>query len=323
MSNSTGQQINITTPDMFQIYLVKGLYGAFSVSPSMVFLYINAIMLFTLRSKSVFRETPRYLLLYNLLFADTFQLAMGQLLLILALPPVFLTHYTCTIIVLITITVTSVSPLNLAVMSLERYVAVCFPLRHSAIVTVKNTGVSIGVVWALSSIDPLIRVILLVLYETFSADQIMQQFCAIDALFHSTVAHEYDKAFTAITFISVGIVIVCSYFGVTTVARSASSDKASTTKARNTVLLHMIQLLLCLSTSLSGILTGYIYRLGTLNRTARLIVGYVFFIFIVTLPRCLSSLIYGLRDQTIRLVFLHHLRCALWTGGPSLTTDKH
>ncbi|XP_046894102.1 odorant receptor 131-2-like [Hypomesus transpacificus] len=216
-------------------------------------------MLFTLRSKSVFKETPRYLLLYNLLFADTFQLAMGQLLLILSLPPVFLTHYTCTILVLITITVTSVSPLNLAVMSLERYVAVCFPLRHSAIVTVKNTG----------------------------------------------------------------IVILCSYFGVTTVARSASSDKASTTKARNTVLLHMIQLLLCLSTSLSGILTGYIYRLGTLNRTARLIVGYVFFIFIVTLPRCLSSLIYGLRDQTIRLVFLHHLRCALWTGGPSLTTDKH
>ncbi|XP_062342290.1 odorant receptor 131-2-like [Osmerus eperlanus] len=303
--------------------MVKGLYGAFSVSPSFVFLYINGIMLFTLRSKSVFRETPRYLLLYNLLFADTFQLAMGQLLLILSLPPVFVTHYTCAIMVLITVTVTSVSPLNLAVMSLERYVAVCFPLRHSAIVTVNNTGVSIGVVWALSSIDPLIRFILLVLYETFSADQIMQQFCAIDALFHSTVAHEYDKAFTAITFTFVGIIIMCSYFGVTTVARSASSDKASTTKARNTVLLHMIQLLLCLSTSLSGILMGYIYRLGTLNRTARLIVGYIFFIFIVTLPRCLSSLIYGLRDQTIRLVFLHHLRCALWTGGPSLTTDKH
>ncbi|XP_067113691.1 odorant receptor 131-2-like [Osmerus mordax] len=323
MSNSTGQQINITMPDMFQVYLVKGLYGAFCVSPSIVFLYINGIMLFTLRSKSVFRETPRYLLLYNLLFADTFQLAMGQLLLILSLPPVFLTHYTCAIIVLITITVTSVSPLNLAVMSLERYVAVCFPLRHSAIVTIKNTGVSIGVVWALSSINPLIRSILLVLYETFSVDQIMQQFCTMDALFYSTVAQEYDKAFTGVSFTFVGVVILCSYFGVTTVARSASSDKASTTKARNTVLLHMIQLFLCLSTTLSGILTGYIYRLGTLNRTARLIVGYIFFIFIVNLPRCLSSLIYGLRDQTIRLVFLHHLRCALWTGGPSLATDKH
>ncbi|XP_067112885.1 odorant receptor 131-2-like [Osmerus mordax] len=314
MSNSTGQQINITTPDMFQVYLVKGLYGAFSVSPSFVFLYINGIMLFTLRSKSVFRQTPRYLLLYNLLFADTFQLAMGQLLLILALPPVFVTHYTCTIMVLLTVTVTAVSPLNLAVMSLERYVAVCFPLRHSAIVTVNNTGVSIGLMWALSSIDPLIRLILLILYDNFSVGEIMQRFCAMEALFHSTVAHDYDKAFTAISFTFVGIIIMCSYFGVMIVARSASSDKASTTKARNTVLLHMIQLLLCLSTTLAGLLLGYIDRFLTLNQTARTVVSYIFFICFVTLPRCLSSLIYGLRDQTIRLVFLHHLRCALWTA---------
>ncbi|KAF7648079.1 hypothetical protein LDENG_00162470 [Lucifuga dentata] len=57
-------------------------------------------------------------------------------------------------------------------------------------------------------------------------------------------------------------------------ARSASTDKDSARKARNTLLLHMVQLGLTLSSTM-----------------------------------CLSALIYGLRDQTIRSTLMYYLCC--------------
>ncbi|KAM6984592.1 uncharacterized protein FYW47_018402 [Aplochiton taeniatus] len=98
-------------------------------------------------------------------------------------------RFVCGIITAFTILTVDTSSLTLAVMSLERYVAVCYPLRHATIVTIRGTGVAIAVVW-------------------------------------------------------VGVIIIFSYFGVIVAARSASSDKASTSKARKTVLLHLIQLFL-------------------------------------------------------------------------------
>ncbi|KAM6987004.1 odorant receptor 131-2-like [Aplochiton taeniatus] len=144
-------------------------------------------MLYTLRSKPVFRETPRYILLYNLLFGDTYQLALSQLVYILAFAKVYMMYYICSIIVSFGVLTSNISPLTLAVMSLERYVAVCYPLRHAAFVTIR-----------------------------------------------------------------VGVIIIFSYFGVMVAARSASSDKASTSKARETVLLHLIQLCLSVSTTLNS-----------------------------------------------------------------------
>ncbi|XP_046894103.1 odorant receptor 131-2-like [Hypomesus transpacificus] len=175
---------NVTQPkDNFTLaYRTSFLFGTLSVKPLFIFLYINGVLLFTLTNKPVFRETPRYVLLYNLLFADTFQLVVGHILYILATARVYMIRYLCVITVILAMLTTEISPYNLAVMSLERYVAVCFPLRHSAIVTIKNT----------------------------------------------------------------------------VVAKSASSNKTSPTKAHNTLVLHMIQLLLILSSTLvSPIVTAF------------------------------------------------------------------
>ncbi|KAJ8392132.1 hypothetical protein AAFF_G00079380 [Aldrovandia affinis] len=46
---------------------------------------------------------------------------------------------------------------------------------------------------------------------------------------------------------NVGIIIIYTYFAIMVEAKSASSDKGKATKARNTVLLHLIQLGLSLT----------------------------------------------------------------------------
>uniref|UniRef100_UPI0009B49B22 olfactory receptor-like protein OLF4 n=1 Tax=Monopterus albus TaxID=43700 RepID=UPI0009B49B22 len=154
-------QANITVGQQSQGLLSRVLISLLTTVPSFVFLFINGTMLFTLRSRRVFRETSRYILLYNLLFADTVQLAQAQLLYLLAVSRILLMYSACVVLTLLTDLTNDISPLTLVVMSLERYIAVCYPLRHTTVVTVRNTGVAVTVVWAFSSLNILIRVLLL------------------------------------------------------------------------------------------------------------------------------------------------------------------
>uniref|UniRef100_UPI003AAE4443 odorant receptor 131-2-like n=1 Tax=Centroberyx gerrardi TaxID=166262 RepID=UPI003AAE4443 len=300
---------NSSTSEQYEVKLVKGLYGFLSVSPCLIFLYINAVMLFTLRSKPVFTETPRYILLYNLLFADTVQLALGQLLYILATARVYLVHYVCLIITLVAILTTDMSFFNLAIMSLERYVAVCFPLRHASIVTIRSTIAAVAAAWAICSANMLLRLLMLVFLDSMPFHHFMQGFCSKEAVFRLKIFRDFDKGFMCVVFVSMGTVIVCSYIGVIVTARSASSDKASASKAHKTILLHLIQLGLTLaSTLVSTILTALH---GSVDRVIIVRIHYVLFLCLFCSPRCLSCLIYGLRDQAIRPVLMYHLSFCL------------
>ncbi|KAM6987005.1 odorant receptor 131-2-like [Aplochiton taeniatus] len=161
-----------------------GFYCLMNLSSCLMFLYVNGVMLFTLRSKPVFKETPRYILLYNLLLGDTCQ----------------------------------------------------------------GTGVAIAVVWSITSANTLFRYIMLFLLDSTPMNQILPDYCTKESVFPRKILAAYEEVYTCIVFVSVGVIIIFSYFGVMVAARSASSDKASTSKARKTVLLHLIQLCLSLST---------------------------------------------------------------------------
>ncbi|CAK6979969.1 odorant receptor 131-2-like, partial [Scomber scombrus] len=88
-------------------------------------------------------------------------MTLSQLLYILSICRIMLTYPVCGVLVMIASLTNEISPLTLVVMSLERYVAVCYPLRHATIITIRNTGVAITVVWAFCSLNVLIRVVLL------------------------------------------------------------------------------------------------------------------------------------------------------------------
>uniref|UniRef100_A0A4W6EDK4 G-protein coupled receptors family 1 profile domain-containing protein n=1 Tax=Lates calcarifer TaxID=8187 RepID=A0A4W6EDK4_LATCA len=303
------QTLNITG-QQYQGLLERVLFSTLIGMPCCVFLFINGTMLFTLRSKPVFRETSRYILLYNLLFADTVQLALGQLLYLLAVCRIMLTYPVCGVLSMLAVLTNDISPLTLVLMSLERYVAVCYPLRHATIITIRNTGVAIIVVWAISLLNILTQVLLLLNYPFEDLESlVMTDVCSDIAMLLEPITDLYDKAYTYFLFVSATVAIISSYIGVMVAARSASTDKASARKARNTLLLHLVQLGLSL---LSTMHNSIVQSLSTVLQ--RLVIGRiktVFYVFIYILPRCLSSLIYGLRDQTIRPVLLYHLCCRM------------
>uniref|UniRef100_A0A3B4XYA9 Olfactory receptor 1078-like n=3 Tax=Seriola TaxID=8160 RepID=A0A3B4XYA9_SERLL len=307
MSNATQSQANIT---IGLGLLERVMLSTLTTVPCFIFFFINVNMLFTLRSKLVFRETSRYILLFNLVFADTVQMALSQLLYILSVCKIMLSYPMCGLMVMIANLTNEISPLTLVVMSLERYVAVCYPLRHATIITIRNTGVAIIVVWAFCSLNVLTRVILLLHFPFEELESLqMKDFCGTLVMFLGPLSDDYDKAYTCFVFISATVAITCSYIGVMIAARSASTDKASAHKARNTLLLHLVQLGLSLSSTMHNSLLIAVSK--TVTRTVLVRILNVFYVFIIMLPRCLSALIYGLRDQTIRPVLLCHLCCCL------------
>ncbi|KAM9348511.1 odorant receptor 131-2-like [Symphorus nematophorus] len=315
-------QTNNTVELQYRGILEVVLFSTPITLPCCVFLFINGTMLFTLRSKSVFRETPRYILLFNLLFADTLLLALSQLLYIMAVCRIMLTYPVCGVLTLLSIFCNAISPLTLVVMSLERYVAVCYPLRHSNIITIRNTGVAIIVVWAFSSLNVLIRVVLLLDFPFEDLESLqMTDVCSIIVMLLGPLSDHYDKAYTCFVFVSAGVAVTCSYIGVMIAARSASTDKASACKARNTLLLHLVQLGLTLSSTMH---TSIVVSISaTLPRLVIARIRSIFYVFVCILPRCLSSLIYGLRDQTIRPVLVYHLCCRLKLSHDSKILRSH
>uniref|UniRef100_A0A3B4VNL6 Olfactory receptor 52J3-like n=1 Tax=Seriola dumerili TaxID=41447 RepID=A0A3B4VNL6_SERDU len=310
-------ETNITVELQYQGLMGLVLFSIMTTVPSCVFLFINGTMLFTLRSKPVFRETSRYILLYNLLFADTINLALSQLLYLIAACRIRLTYPVCGVFAFLADLTTVISPLTLVVMSLERYAAVCYPLRHATIITIKNTGVAIIVVWAFSSLSVLTRVLLLLNFPFAELENLqMKDFCGKESMLLDPMSDLYDRAYTYFLFVLGGVTVTCSYIGVMVAARSASTDKASAKKARNTLLLHLVQLGLSLSSTLHNPFLIAISKV--LDRIIIVRIQNILYVCIIIFPRCLSALIYGIRDQTIRPVLMYHL-CCQWKRSPFLS----
>ncbi|XP_055795972.1 odorant receptor 131-2-like [Salvelinus fontinalis] len=284
---------------------IQRLYGmpvkaVLNMTPCLLFLYVNGVMLFTLMSKPVFQETTRYILFGHLLFSDSLHLTMSMVMYMLAVTRLTMISYVCMVISCSAGIIAIISPFNLAVMSLERYVAICFPLRHTQIATCRRTHVAIAVMWVLGSLNSLIEVFVFVTIE--STPFTLQIFCS--TLPGGAIYIELNIAFTTLNFVTVGVIIIYTYIAILVTARSVSSDKTSASKAHKTVLLHLIQLGLCLSSTLFNTINTLIR--WHMDPVVGLHIQYVLFLGLIIFPRFLSPLIYGLRDPTFKHIFKYY-----------------
>ncbi|XP_062868231.1 odorant receptor 131-2-like [Trichomycterus rosablanca] len=270
---------------------------------SMFFISLNAIMVYTLQSKAVFKETPRYILFTHMLVNDSIQLLFTYILYVFSFLVLRVMRVACAFFIFVSTTTFNNAPLNLAVMSLERYVAICFPLRHVQIATQKRTQTAIGVIWFVSSINILFDLFYGVAANPtlFTSDTV----CTREKFFLKPWQVEVLQGFNIFLFLSVTMITIFSYVSIMIAARSFSSNKEPATKAHKTVLLHLIQLGLC-STSFLYIVIEQAAAL-TGNSTFYRDIRYINYLFVLILPRCLSPLIYGLRDDVLRPLFMYFL----------------
>ncbi|XP_040195532.1 odorant receptor 131-2-like [Rana temporaria] len=256
------------------------------------FLYLMKILLSVYFTTDHIRDNSRYILFAHMLITDTVYLFICLLLAVCSLYLVYLPFSVCYTAVAAASTSFIVTPYNLAIMSLERYVAVCFPLRHTVICSVQNTCIAIAVIWVLGLVTPIVELIavLFLINKDVLALKVKCSYMAVTIIpLQSSI-----KSLSIVFSLSVvGMIHMFTYMKVIIAAKKISSGTSFASKAGRTVILHTFQLLLCMTSLISSFIdTIFADNIVFLRMT--------FFLAFMFLPRFLSPLIYGLRDVVFR-----------------------
>ncbi|XP_034725357.1 odorant receptor 131-2-like [Etheostoma cragini] len=264
--------------------------------------YVNSTLVYTFSKHQVFNVNPRYILYIHLVINDIILLSLFTLLQVLSYIVYTLNVSLCIVLLIISILASLNNPLTLAVMSVECYIAICYPLRHTQICTVRKTYVVIGLIWALSILSILPDLFVALATESLEFFH-SRVFCLRETVFrdpHLTVKRDVSNS---VFLVIIWLTLVYSYFRILFAAKAAATDAK---KARNTVLLHGFQLLLCMLTYVYYlIIQGLTYLLPKEVLAIRFTIS----IFVQVLPRLISPVVYGLRDKTFRNYLKRHLFC--------------
>ncbi|KAM8769903.1 odorant receptor 131-2-like [Acanthopagrus schlegelii] len=273
-----------------------------------VFLCCIAVMLHIFVSHRQFMDTSRYILFVYMLINDTLQLLSSVLLFLFFMGRVKLALVYCIPLLIISTATFQNTPLILATMSLERYVAIFYPLQCPVAWHSDRIWIIILSLLLISCIFPIID------------HSIRKHDPAVDirstpVFCHATLVNSSEiqtliKAATSILFFTVvAVIILFTYVRILLETRKLRQDTDSVSKAMHTVLLHGFQLLLCMLAFTSPITERVIVLY--FNWRPENIAYFNFFCFIL-IPRFLSPVIYGFRDQSLRGYIRKHF-CAVVT----------
>ncbi|XP_041836850.1 odorant receptor 131-2-like [Melanotaenia boesemani] len=274
--------------------------------------YINGTLVDVFRKHQILHMNPRYILFIHLVLNDMIQLTVTISLFILSYVFYMINASLCCFIVTLAVFTTLNTPLNLAAMAVECYIAVCFPLRHSELCTIKRTYSLIGCIWALSvvSILPDIFIILATEPEWLFHSTV---FCDRDNLFRHPVSLKKRDVSYLLYLTVVWLVLLCTYFRIFLAAKTANSVEGNFKKARNTILLHGFQLLLNMLTYIAPPLKNALMNWFP-NHFIQ--VYFIWYIISQILPRFFSPIVYGLRDKIFKQYLKKHMLCIMSTKKP-------
>ncbi|XP_023254387.1 olfactory receptor 52E8-like [Seriola lalandi dorsalis] len=185
--------------------------------------YINATMVHTFNKHHIFKMNPRFILFIHLVFNDMIQLTTSISLFIFSYT--FHTIYVsiCCLLILPAIFTTQNTPLNLAFMAAECYIAVCVPLRYNYICTAKRTYIVIGIIWAMSSLSVLPDVFILLATEPLEFLN-SRVYCSRDTVFRSTYSLKKRDTSHIVFLVVVWLTLFYTYFRILFVAKAANAD---------------------------------------------------------------------------------------------------
>ncbi|MBN3278386.1 O51E1 protein, partial [Polyodon spathula] len=295
--NSSSTQADTVSTAFTKNFIVVFLW--FSIN------YVNGTLVVTFFRHQVFYENPRYILFVHMVFNDMLQLTVAVTLHVVSYTFYSINVSVCCLFLLMAQVSTMNAPLSLAAMAVERYVAICNPLRHSQICTVRRTRILIAVIWA-AGLAPSASDLFILLatqpIEFFHSSLLCYNF----NIFRSPYLVYKNQASNAVYLSCVGLTVMYTYIRVLFAAKAATTDRSSAAKARNTILLHGAQFLMCMLSYVMPLVDFVLLGLFPAQRTAILFINYLI---AYVLPRFLSPIIYGVRDEKFRKHLKGYLFC--------------
>uniref|UniRef100_A0A8C5DVA6 Odorant receptor 131-2-like n=2 Tax=Gouania willdenowi TaxID=441366 RepID=A0A8C5DVA6_GOUWI len=243
--------------------------------------YINVGLIQTFRKHQIFYTSPRYILFLHLVVNDMIQVTLSVTMFVISYTVYQMQVSVCCVFILLTLFTTENTPLNLACMAVECYIAVCIPLRYVQICTVRRTRMLIGLIWMTSvlSVLPDLFIALAMQPMDFFNTKI---FCIRNNAFPLTLIIKRRDVTYILYLVVVWFIIFFTYFKILFTAKMASKV---TKKARNTVVLHGFQLALCMLTYTNPLLQEMLVRHFPRYVTDTLFACYII---VQLLPRSIS-----------------------------------
>lgn len=292
--NSSVNDVRIS--ESFEEVFIKILV---SILLGFIIICINGLFVFIFFKSSIFYNNPRYVLYIHLVINDMIMVGVSVTLLVMSYAWRNVSISFCCVLVIIASATQKNTPLILAAMAVERYIAICKPLHHSQICTLHRTFILNVLIWGVGLIPPLTDLVIsAILVPLFIFNTVTV--CSSSFLYNTDYHDQRKQATQAIYTSFVWIVLVYTYCRVLNAARKMSCDKESTKKARSTIILHGVQQLLCMLSYTPPVLDFVFVRI--MPTQWRKISFYAYLITNI-IPRLLSPLIYGIRDQ----IFVKHL----------------
>ncbi|XP_067364856.1 odorant receptor 131-2-like [Channa argus] len=292
MQNLTELPFNATSPRSLSVIIKVCVVIPFFC----IFLCCIAVMLHIFASHSQFLDTSRYILFASMLINDTVQLLFSVLLFLLVMAQVKFALVYCFPLLFISTATFQNTPLILATMSLERYVAIIYPLQCPPAWRSDRIWIIILSLWVLSCIFPIVEYS--IGQQNPSVNIFSTSVVCKPAIVNSSPKQTLFKAVVNILcFAVVAVIILVTYVRILLETRKLRQNRTSVSKAMHTVLLHGFQLLLCMLAFTIPITENLtVLRANWLPED----ISYFNYFCFILIPRFLSPLIYGLRDQSLR-----------------------
>ncbi|XP_061072303.1 odorant receptor 131-2-like [Conger conger] len=279
------------------------------------FVYIDIFMLFTFFSKQAFRGDARYILFAHTLLMDSTLLLLTDLVVLLSYFHTWIPVSHCIALCFVMGISIKNTPYTITAMCLERYVAICMPLRHASISTTGRAIAAIIIIWAFSSVKVIIDLVIVTVTAPPSYFA-MPSLCNYQIMLVTEWQHRMHVTFSQMDFFIIAVIVLFCYAKLMLAAQAASGEnKQSVSKGRRTLLLHGVQLFL----SMANLWVPFI--LDVVRKQSQYLflpVRFFNFIAFTIFSRALSPLIYGLRDKEFSLALKYYMRCR---ASPSL--EKH
>nr|XP_043888854.1 odorant receptor 131-2-like [Solea senegalensis] len=274
-----------------------------------LFLCINFLLITVFFMKDFFYTTMRYIFFALTLTSDCVFLMLSDVLLILTYFEFTIPMLLCLMVYVAASLYAFVTPLTLTAMTLERFVAICMPLRHGELCSTRSALPCILIIHAISTLPDVVFLSIFFAYVNRSF-YTQSALCSMDIfVLHNWQSH-LRSAISQFYFLIMVLIIMFSYFKIMKVARAASGqNRKSTWKGLRTVVLHGFQLLLCLFQLWCPFIEAAVLQI---NLVLYINIRYFNYIMFILSPRCLSPLIYGLRDEKFFVALRSFVLCGLY-----------
>ncbi|KAL1260553.1 hypothetical protein QQF64_008380 [Cirrhinus molitorella] len=300
---------NASGSEQMQLIQVDPIRRSISLALTQIFvwpfIYLIFLMLLIFSKKETFRTETRYILFGHSLLVDLIFLFLTDFVVLLSYNFVLIPLHFCIPVCMLMEAVAICAPLTIGAMCVERYVAICMPLRHQAISTSRRALMVILMIWILSSINPFVDMFILI--STASHEYLNQlTHCHYEIMVSERIRQFARGLLFIVGLVFILIIEIFCYVMIYLAARAASGDKKSASKGHRTISLHIFQLFLCMAEVVCPYIEAVVMQYGI---QAYLTVRFINFLAFSITSRAVSPLVYGFRDEKFYTAMIYYIRC--------------